>query len=392
MTVKQAERNLRLALLLRVFAKRVFLPLYAVYFTQVAGFSLKELGLLGAVFSLVGLISEVPTGYFADRFGRVRSIRVSGILNVIATLLYVFAQHKLGIFIGTCIEAVGYAFFAGAVEALVHDSLVVLGKEKQYTKVSSRIQSRSLLINAGIIALVPMTYAIDPRAPFLIGTIAYCALFVTSLYLKDSQKVAEAHPIRLLTISKLKNYRSFIAFAFIFGAFGALYTGPSDMQTLAFNEYGLNPELIGWLFAAASILGAIIGVFIHYLKKLSILQYAALDVFIVSIAFATYGTGNLIASSVAFLCGMSFWRYRKIIYQDHLLDRYKTRYKATLLSVMNNAEQLHAIWVPILAGGLVYKFGFLVAFRVLSGVAIVVGGIFIISTYSFLSKRIKIYQ
>ena len=58
---------------------------------------------------------------------------------------------------------------------------------------------------------------------------------------------------------------------------------------------------------------------------------------------------------IAFLINMSFWRYRKIIYQNYLLEIYPTKYKATLLSAMNNVEQANSLWLPMAIAFVVSK-------------------------------------
>jgi MFS family permease len=350
MTIKQtAERNIRLYTLVRIFAKRVFLPLSAIYFVSVSGLSIEEIGILGAFSAIVAMVLEVPTGYFADKFGKSYSIRIAGAINALATLVFVLIQNKTGVFLGILLESIGYAFLHGAGEALMHDSLEVLGKPDQYTKVSSRAQSKSLLINAGIIAFVPMTYAVDERLPFLIGTFAYLVLTWVGFAMKDVHPKIEhsAHPRPKFRIGQVKNYSHLIWFAIVFGLFGALYTAPSDLRNLALEEYGVSPEFLGWLFAIGSIAGAIIGYGIHLLKKMPLWQYVIIDCSVQTLAFAFYATGNPWIATSGFVMSMSFWRYRRIVYQDYVLAKYTTKYKATVLSTLANAEQLHRIWLPI---------------------------------------------
>lgn len=52
----------------------------------------------------------------------------------------------------------------------------------------------------------------------------------------------------------------------------------------------------------------------------------------------------------AYVITMAFWRYRRIIYQEKLLNILQTNKKATALSVMNNAGQLNELYIPLLFG------------------------------------------
>jgi hypothetical protein len=67
----------------------------------------------GVIDSIVQLVAEVPTGYFAYRVGRIASLRVGSLLAAIATDCYVIFHHKTGIYLGNVFEALGYSFMGG---------------------------------------------------------------------------------------------------------------------------------------------------------------------------------------------------------------------------------------------------------------------------------------
>ncbi len=96
----KAKRNLKIYPLTRIFTKRVYLPLIAIYFTNVIGLSLSEIGFLAAYVGLIQLLIEIPTGYFSDKVSRKLSFIIAGVMGVIATLFIVFMQNKTGVFIG----------------------------------------------------------------------------------------------------------------------------------------------------------------------------------------------------------------------------------------------------------------------------------------------------
>ncbi|MDB5169427.1 MAG: rane protein of unknown function [Candidatus Saccharibacteria bacterium] len=352
--IAQANKNIRLYVLVKVFAKRVFLPLAAIYFVQVDHFTIREIGLLAAMFAFVQLFAELPTGYFADKFARITSIRLGAALNVAATLIYVFIHHKAGVFVGEALEALGYSFMSGAGEALIYDSLVVKKQEHNYSKIVSRVQSVSLLINAGLLALVPLTYRIDPRLPFAIGTVAYLGLFLTACFMRDvGRKKAELKPRPQLTFRLITKNHHIIAFGLLFGIVSALFTAPSDVYNLTLKAIGIRPDLLGLLFAVASLLAAAVGPLIYHLKRLGPKGYMLFDCLIaVTPMFAAY-TRIALLLAFAWVVNMSFWRYRRIIYQEYLLTIYPTNYKASLISAMNFTEEIALLWMPIVITSIV---------------------------------------
>jgi MFS family permease len=384
-----AAKNIRLYVVLKIFFKRVFLPLSAIYFVQVDHFTLKEIGLLGGFFSLVQLIAELPTGYFSDRLARVTSIRIGAALNIAATLLYVFVHQKSGVFLASGLEALGYSFFSGAGEALIHDSLVVTKQEQNYSKIIGRAQSISLIINAGLLALVPLTYRIDPRLPFLIGTVAYTILLVTAFMMTDVTRTRAVATRKRLSFKLIVKSHHIIAFGILFGIVSALFTGPSDIFNLTLKSFGIKPELLGILFSAASLFAAILGPFIYLLKRLSVIQYMLLDLSMAVVPLLAAFAHSAVILSVAFLLSISFWRYRKIIYQEHLLRLYPTGYKATLLSGMSFVEEIALLWIPISVATVASQVGLGVGLGLTGIAGIVVAPFYIASARRLFRPALK---
>lgn len=351
-----AKRNIKLYSVAKIFTKRVFLPLSAIYFVEVGGLSLQDIGLLAAIFAGVQLAFEIPTGLFADKIGRARAIQVSALLLMSSTLLYVLAQNKTGIYIGLFCEALGYTFLTGASEAIVHDSLVVVHKEKFYTKILGRAQSIALIVNAVLVGLVPLTYGIDKRLPFLIGTVAFASLLLVAFMMRDVGKHKTELVKQRIEWIHLKK-RRVVLFALLFGVVGSIYIAPTDFFNIALKDFGLQPQYLGWIFASASIVGAIFGLFIDKLKRFGIERYAFIDVVIMCLPFLAAMTRSVPILGVVMIINIAFWRYRRIIYQDYLLNKYSTRYKATLLSAMSNLEGINSLWVPIAVSMAVAQFG-----------------------------------
>lgn len=378
-----AKRNIALYPVQKIFNKRVFLPIIPIYYTEYVGFSIASLGLLAALFALVNMMMNVPTGYVADRFGRVRALRIGSWLLVGSTLLYAGLPTQLGIAAGIVLEAIGFAFLAGSGQSMVHDSLEVLQRQKEYSKVLSRAQSLALIVNAGLVALVPLTYAIDPRMPFAIGAIAFLILVAATYGMRDVGKTAEPRKLVIRwpgaeALSRVSKNATLLWAVVLFGTVGAIYFA-FDIVAIALRTYGVSPEYLGWVYAAASVFGALLGFVIHHLKKLHLSTYLVLDVSILLGVFIAGYLANVWLLIAAAIVSISFWRYRPIIYQDHLLTRYTTSYKSTILSVMGMTESLNMLWVPIVTTGVVGAFGVSKGFGIIAIGAAVVGILYIVA-------------
>lgn len=355
---RAARRNILYYTITKVFNKRVFVPVLVIYFIDQVGFSIPEIGALAGLYALVSLVMSMPSGYLADRFGKVLCVRLSAICMVASSLIYVFMANKAGVVTGQLLEAVGFALLIGAAEALVHDSLEVTNRLRDYSKVLSRAQSVGLIGNAILVALVPLSYALDPRLPFLIGALAFCVMLFTSFRMQEliqpSTRPKSAR--QRVQFAAILRYKWLIVFAILFGIIGAIYYA-FDMITVALRDFGVPPEHLGWVFSGASVFGALIGLYVHQLKKLPVGWYMLLDMIILMLPFVTALTANLCFFVPAVVLCVSFWRFRRIIYQDYLLQRYPTRLKATLISVMGTTESVNMLWVPVAVAGSVSAFG-----------------------------------
>ena len=384
--IANARRNIRLYPILKVFNKRVFVPIIPIYYTEYVGFSIPELGLLAAFAALANMLMNVPAGYIADRFGRSRALRISAMALMLATVFFFAMPTQLGIIIGVALEAIGFAFISGAGESLVHDSLGVIERPHDYSKVLSRAQSIALLVNAALVALVPITYIIDPRMPFAIGTLAFLVMLVAAYYMHDVGDRVSPRRIVLRwpgfgSLRRISSNSKLLIAVMLFGVVGAIYFS-FDIITIGLREYGIQPQYLGWIYSAASVFGALLGLVIHHLKRLSLSAYLVLDVSILLLLFTVGYMGNVWLLAAAAIVSISFWRYRRIIYQDHLLSRYSTGYKTTLLSVMNTTESLNTLWVPIVTTGTVGAFGVSNGFGLLA-----VGTFFVAVIYVIAMRR-----
>lgn len=387
---QHARRNIKLYPVQKVFNKRVFLPIIPIFYVEYVGFSIPEIGVLAAFWALMTMLFNIPSGYFADRFGRTKALRAGATMLMISTTIYAGFPTKTGIIIGVIFEAVGFAFISGAGESLAHDSLEVLDRKRDYSKVLSRAQSLALVANAALVATVPLTYAIDPRLPFVVGIAAFAVLLATTLAMKDVMTHAAPKKISwrgLNALEKLSSNKLLFATIMLFGIVGAIYFA-FDIIAIALREFGVSPEYLGWVYAAASLFGAALGLVVHKLKQMSLGKYILVDIVILLAVYAAGYSQNVWFLIAAAIVSVSFWRFRRIIYQDHLLERFPGNYKATLISVMNTSESLNLLWVPIATTAAIGGFGVANGFGLIGIAATIIGAIYYVLMYqSFIKKR-----
>lgn len=109
-------------------------PLYVLMFLD-AGLSEARVSALLAIWSVAGILAEVPAGVIADRWSRRRAMVVSGLLQGLGYVVWIVAPGFGGFAGGFVLWAVGGAFASGSQEALLHDGLAAEGKAHRYAQV-----------------------------------------------------------------------------------------------------------------------------------------------------------------------------------------------------------------------------------------------------------------
>src|SRR3989344_728623 len=103
-----------------------------VLFERVLEFSYSQIFTLGAVYMLMFILFEVPSGAFADLVGRKRSVALGCLLLVLGALATGMSTNFAQVTASFLLWAAGFSCISGAGEALLYDRL---NDEKRYGKV-----------------------------------------------------------------------------------------------------------------------------------------------------------------------------------------------------------------------------------------------------------------
>jgi len=121
---------------------------------------------------------ELPTGWFADRFGCRRSLILGSAIQAVAMLLCWLGEGVTGVLAASLCVALGDAFRSGAHEALLYRTCRVLDREAEFQRIQARSNAATLT------ALVVLTIAggiVASHFGFAAGWILETALSLTGL-------------------------------------------------------------------------------------------------------------------------------------------------------------------------------------------------------------------
>ncbi|MHC8503948.1 MFS transporter [Pseudonocardia artemisiae] len=112
-----------------------------------------EVSALFAVWSVTGVLAEVPSGALADRWSRRGVLVIAGVLQAGAYALWTAAPGFPGFAGGFVLWGLGGALVSGAFRALVYDGLAAAGAASHYARVIGRAEA------AGQLAQIPAAVA-----------------------------------------------------------------------------------------------------------------------------------------------------------------------------------------------------------------------------------------
>lgn len=92
---------------------------------------------------------EIPTGWFADRFGHRASLVIGSTAQVCGMLWCWLGRGMSGVLVATLLIALGDAFRSGADQGLLYRSVVALRREGEFQRIEARTRAVSLAAMVG---------------------------------------------------------------------------------------------------------------------------------------------------------------------------------------------------------------------------------------------------
>ena len=106
------------------------------------GFSLMEISITETAYHIASLIFELPSGIWADLFGRKRMLLLSAVMRMLSNLVMIFSGSLASVCLSVALTAVSDNFISGTGDALAYDSLKSVGEEAGF----ARYESNQLVI------------------------------------------------------------------------------------------------------------------------------------------------------------------------------------------------------------------------------------------------------
>ncbi|MFZ2153434.1 MAG: MFS transporter [Microgenomates group bacterium] len=135
---KKLRRNFKLTYWIQALSEMRLISVVSTLFMLSRGLTMTQIFLTAVVFSIVAIISELPSSYLADKWSRKGLMSIAIITAVIYTTFNMFAYGFVAFVIAIGIFSISYSFMSGTDEALLYDSARELGEEKSGVKFMGR--------------------------------------------------------------------------------------------------------------------------------------------------------------------------------------------------------------------------------------------------------------
>ncbi len=125
----QLQNNISRTLAFGFFQVFLVIMPVVVPFFETRGLSMQQIFLLQAVFAVVVLVMEVPSGYAADLLGRRITLLVGSVFIALGDTMLLFADGFAGLAVFELCLGVGSSLVSGTDLAILYDSEAALGHE-----------------------------------------------------------------------------------------------------------------------------------------------------------------------------------------------------------------------------------------------------------------------
>ncbi len=355
---KRLNGNILKVYLIAILAGFAFFynEIFTLYYLNFS-LSFSQISVLLIFAMITTLILEVPSGAFADLYGRKVSMFIGVLFLAFGlSIAALFSTFKI-FMIAAIVFGVGMAFISGAYNALIYDSLKKLGREKEYLKITTKEETIFLAIGLISAYFGPYLFSFNVRWPYYISSIAafIWAISVLTLYepsdLYKKKLTLKSHYEQMKEGLKftLNNHKIVWLILFSGLVFLIFYIIANLIYAPYIIELGFTMKQLGIICFVATGIQTLFVFFTDKIEK-EIGEKKSLFVIILSlfaVILASYLTKNWF---IAIIFGI-FWTilsFKELVVENYIHHHLREDNRATVLSIHSMAlSVLGIIFVPI---------------------------------------------
>ncbi len=321
-----------------------------------------QMFLLQSWFMLWVFVFEVPSGAFADKYGRKACIALTGFFTALGALIYSSIPNFYVFIFAEFLWALGVAFMSGADKALIYDTL----KEERNTKKAKYIFSRyqvsgiigtivSLPLGSFIASLMILPYPDNLAVPTMLTAVPLSIAVFIALWLREPQRrrhTGNPLSISVKGIKYLANHKSLRALALDYSLISATTFLMFWLYQPLLKSVGIDIVLWGFVAALFNIFAIIL---LSNIKKIEnafgirrLLFLSALMPGIMYLLMGFYRPLWLVLSGIFLIVGLN--QLRMPLFEHYMNAYIKSKSRATVLSSVSMIRNVILVFLYPLLG------------------------------------------
>ncbi len=223
--------------------------------------SFTQIMALQSVFSVCVFLFEVPTGAVGDLMGRKVSLCLAGLVMALGAVVYIVADHFVLFILGEMLFACGMSLKSGSDTAILYDTLKVLDRTNEFTKIQGKGQFFFLFTQVVGSLVAGFIYEINVNFPLVLSCVLMVLAGLLALLFKEVPTFATGNKPTyrvqikesgrfIMSHKKVRAITLYAMFFFVFYRLGFWYYQPY------FTAVDLEVKYFGMAFALFNLIAA----------------------------------------------------------------------------------------------------------------------------------------
>ena len=356
MKLKSLDKQELLYYAITVFKQYSWLGTWIFFYltiTNFTGIAIVEVTQISVMF-----LGEIPTGMFADRYGRKRSVVIGFLIIAIANIAMAFSNSTLHLVLSCAAIGIGATFLSGAFEALMYDYYKIKNQEQKYAQVISKGEAIGFVSFAILTILGGYLYTLDIKAPLFLTGFTFFIAAILATQLTDTYTRGKTEVVRYNIKSLIKGFKNkklLIILLLLSSILVIAYEGMSDYQAVG---YGFEEISMSFLITLAIVSSAIFSAITPWVRKrIKDINFVPVFTLVYGLIWVVGAFLPIYAGGVLAIFRTGFSATFNNISSILLNKGIPTESRATFLSTFSMLSSLPYIFTSYFIGSLIDRFG-----------------------------------